>query len=309
MKFINTGILDRVDWYKEIANEPELEQKEQINRASEAVMIWTMVEEQFSSMNMKTDNEKANALRILQYFLGKFIYHHAIFYKRYEDTKDVTESINSLRRTNEFFFKLHDASLPPSVLPIDKIIDMGKMFQDIERKRKEKEKKLDGGYEEVAKYIKSFGEEPVDNSCVDECGDRDSVCFMYDGVRYMIYIMKEKNKRQRKKDARESYDGYLEMRNRYHPIIKKVYTSMLEQLPELGDIYVMSGGGMQIQAFFGNKDSYIGILYFGMRGEKDDDEKYEMILQGYNRDEQFKDVNIPDIKITTCFSIYGDSLR
>ena len=122
--------------------------------------------------------------------------------------------------------------------------------------------------------------------------------------------MKNTNKKERKASAKVSYGKYIEIRDRYHPLIKRVYNAILEQLPQVGDIWVMSGGGMQLQAFFGNKNGYLGILYFGMEKQKDKgNQKWSMVLQGYDKDELFKNFVMDEIEIKTCYSIYGDSLK
>ena len=122
--------------------------------------------------------------------------------------------------------------------------------------------------------------------------------------------MKNTNKKERKASAKVSYGKYIEIRDSYHPLIKRVYNAILEQLPQVGDIWVMSGGGMQLQAFFGNKNGYLGILYFGMEKQKDKgNQKWSMVLQGYDKDELFKNFVMDEIEIKTCYSIYGDSLK
>lgn len=65
---------------------------------------------------------------------------------------------------------------------------------------------------------------------------------------------------------------------RYHPLIKKAYEYCVSL--DIGDIWVMCGGGSQLQAFFGNKSGYLGILYLGMEDQKDEESEYVKAVAG-----------------------------
>lgn len=312
MEFKNTNHLNQIDWDTEIANEPEMPMKEQINRYVNAMMVAAGVAVMFEKLLIQDGGDttkKSNTLRILQYFFAKGTYHDSRYHKR---DADLRESTIGMRRVYPFYDDLMKLNLPKSNLTLEDLQLLEKDLIDSEERRRAEDKKKDGGYPEAAKYFTELGLELTDNSSADNCGDRDAVCFMYDDVRYMIYLMKNKNKDERKKDAERGYKKYIEIRDRYHPLIKKIYNAIQTQLPQTGDIWVMSGGGMQLQAFFGNKDGYLSTLYLGMEKRKDkkkEGEKFVMTLNGYNRDELFKDFIMDDIVIKTCFSIYGDELR
>lgn len=61
--------------------------------------------------------------------------------------------------------------------------------------------------------------------------------------------------------------------NRHHAKIKDIYDYCVNL--NVGDIWVMCGGGAQLQAFFGNNTGYLGILYMDMQDEN------EVIDDGY----------------------------
>lgn len=72
----------------------------------------------------------------------------------------------------------------------------------------------------------------------------------------------------------------------YHQKIKKIYDYLMQQ--DIGDIWVMSGGGMQVQAFFGNSKGYIAILYLEMDTVKKPKEKnHTLVVNGAPNDKYF----------------------
>lgn len=62
----------------------------------------------------------------------------------------------------------------------------------------------------------------------------------------------------------------------YHEKIKKIYNHLMSL--NIGDIWVMSGGGMQVQAFFGNTKGYVAILYLEMQNVKKPKEKQHTLV-------------------------------
>ena len=186
MNIKNTQLLTQIDWDNEIANEPILSDDEQGERLMDATMVWVIAEQTFSERNtMSEDYEKANVLRALQYFYGKFIYHHARYYDR---DADVKQSLKDTIKLKGFFATMMKGKLPKSNMTFDTLKELEQIFIDIEQKRRTEEKKKDGGYPEAAEYFTEFGLELISNDCVSNHGDRDSVCFMYDDVRYMEYL-------------------------------------------------------------------------------------------------------------------------
>jgi hypothetical protein len=56
---------------------------------------------------------------------------------------------------------------------------------------------------------------------------------------------------------------------RHHKEVKAVYDFLMQNHKEaLGDVWVMMGGGGQLQAFFGNHTGYLGILYLSLESLK-----------------------------------------
>lgn len=72
----------------------------------------------------------------------------------------------------------------------------------------------------------------------------------------------------------------------YHQKIKSIYQYLLSQ--DIGDIWVLAGGGMQIQVFFGNSKGYLGILYLEMGNVKKPKEKnHTLVINGAENDKYF----------------------
>lgn len=72
----------------------------------------------------------------------------------------------------------------------------------------------------------------------------------------------------------------------YHQKIKKIYDYLMAL--NIGDIWVMSGGGMQVQAFFGNSKGYIGIFYLEMeKVKKPRNKKHTLSVNGAANDKYF----------------------
>jgi hypothetical protein len=104
---------------------------------------------------------------------------------------------------------------------------------------------------------------------------------------------------------------YTMMINRHHAQIKAVYNHLIQNFgEELGDVWVMCGGGGQLQAFFGNRTGYLGILYLTL---EDMDDQERLTENGYlaacghesftlepnwakNR-RLFKGMNVPNVEV------------
>lgn len=74
----------------------------------------------------------------------------------------------------------------------------------------------------------------------------------------------------------------------YKTKIKLIYDYLMNL--DIGDIWVMMGGGMQIQAFFGNSKGYIGILYLNLENDKvfKTDVRHTLQVESYQNDKYFK---------------------
>lgn len=99
------------------------------------------------------------------------------------------------------------------------------------------------------------------------------------------------------------------MIERHHDIIKAIYQYC--QNADIGDVWVLSGGGMQLQAFFGNSEGYLGILYLTLedleKNQKLQDngylqatgnETYTFSIEGEN-DLVFRDMVVAGVKVRT----------
>ncbi len=91
---------------------------------------------------------------------------------------------------------------------------------------------------------------------------------------------------------------------RHHKVIKALYQELAGL--GLGDIWVMSGGGCQLQAFYGNKDGYLGILYLDMdespMGKMYDDGKTRtkpwcFDLQSRQTRDILRDIKVPRVAV------------
>jgi hypothetical protein len=94
------------------------------------------------------------------------------------------------------------------------------------------------------------------------------------------------------------------MIRRNHDVIKKVYEHCTAL--DKGDIWVLSGCGTQLQAFFGCSNGYLAILYLGMEDAKDHTQAQmeritsrTSILQSQfeHNEALFKDMKIPGVKV------------
>ena len=71
----------------------------------------------------------------------------------------------------------------------------------------------------------------------------------------------------------------------YHQKIKGIYNYLMKQ--NIGDIWVLTGGGAQIQAFFGNTTGYVAILYLEMENKKPKEKEHTLVVNGAKNDKLF----------------------
>lgn len=100
----------------------------------------------------------------------------------------------------------------------------------------------------------------------------------YDGVPYAVDDHGHYENEGSDRSLRHAIKHRELIIERYHPLIKQVYEYCVAL--GIGDIWVMCGGGAQLQAFFGNKSGYIGILYLGMEDKKDEENEYVKATAG-----------------------------
>ncbi len=137
------------------------------------------------------------------------------------------------------------------------------------------------------------------------CGfSRNMMCAPHDGVPYCVddhgHFFDDKNDFSLKHGI---YHRELMIR-RNHEVIKKVYEHCTTL--DKGDIWVLSGGGSQLQAFFGCSNGYLAILYLGMEDAKDHTEAQMARIQARtsilqpqfeHNEPLFKGLNIPGVKV------------
>lgn len=98
---------------------------------------------------------------------------------------------------------------------------------------------------------------------------------------------------------------------RHHKEVKAVYDFLVQNHSEaLGDVWVMMGGGSQLQAFFGNNTGYLGILYLSLEDLKEQKEleatgyldacgvtPYSLVPNWAKNNKYFKGMNVPGVEV------------
>lgn len=307
IKFTNTQKLSQVDWDKEIANQPEVSSDAQASRASTAVQVWSLAQHYLKANVEKAikddDVKKSNLMRIHEYFYGKFVYHHALYYGK---DCDLIETEKEFRRGDHPLVELRKqfGKLPKSKLPMKKIKELEYIFTSIVEAQRAERKAKDGGYEEVKTLIEQEGLKCVKPKGLRKEGDRDTVCTIHDGVRYHLYLMKKEGKRSRA-EAKEEVNDHKHVIDRYHPLVKQIYDK-IKKFKDVGDVWAMAGGGMQCQVFFGNNTGYLAILYLDMKNTKAKLGKDYILQVNWNKNDiLFKDFKVDGIKVRTSEEVYG----
>lgn len=118
--------------------------------------------------------------------------------------------------------------------------------------------------------------EPLKGSCWHTAT---MVAINYDNVQYAVDDRGEYFLHNKKRSIEHAINHYQLLSTYYHTHIKEIYNYLKTKTTD--DIWVMAGGGAQLQAFFGTKDGYIAILYLDMDDyvslDVDDAEKAEII--------------------------------
>lgn len=130
----------------------------------------------------------------------------------------------------------------------------------------------------------------------------------HDGVPYSLAIADGRGGYDPKKVAREVFHYRLTL-ERHHEHVKSVY-EFLAKKEELGDIWVMVGGGSQLQVFFGNKNGYLGILYLTLENLKEQDRltangylasvgntSFTLVVQFEKNNDIFKEMKVPGVTV------------
>ena len=94
-----------------------------------------------------------------------------------------------------------------------------------------------------------------------------AVAINHDGVQYMLDIHAQDKKRRGEKidEAHLTLQRFRFVSKHYHPIIKALVDHAQEHHEKR--LWVLVGGGLQLQAFIGNEHGYIGILYLDLHPE------------------------------------------
>ena len=318
-KFINTNVFTQIDWDTEIV-EPHVDANSdtRIERLSAFLKGWTVLNQQFKLEEVKglPAHEKANRLRMLEYFYAKFLYHHELYYNRKEDV-DVKEKIFSKENRRAGvplpFEKMWELKLPKSNVPVEKLVQIGEIFLKLnEKERKEKTPK-DGYYQEGKKLLEDAGlkvYEPEWKPKDRKHSDRNEYLTLHaDGTVYFLYLLKGE---RTKKEVGEYVGQHFSMIATYHNhIIKPIYDELCK-FPALGNIWAMNGGGGQCQVFFGNNKGYIGTLYLDGRSKKQKEvtgpRDYNFIVGGKRNDDILENATLPNCKVSLCRDHWKDHL-
>lgn len=296
-KFTNTDVLDQVDWENEIATDENATDKQKIKNVTDSTFIYTMAM-QYLKRQLETNPETLmpNVVRMLQYFYGKFIYHHETYYGRDCDVRKTLFDADR-REPNELGVMMKEnPKLERSQLPLKLIKQVEGMFRKSVNEMHAEDRKNDGGYDEAKRLFEAEGIEVTRTLGGTSSGDRDIVHTKHDGVRYQLYLMKEDSERRKAAAKREAGD-HKNAIERYHHIVKPVYEHLKSQ-KNLGHVWAMEGGGMQCQIFFGNKDGYLGILYLDMKSAKGlANGNYRLNVQWRNNNECFAGMKVEQVKV------------
>lgn len=139
----------------------------------------------------------------------------------------------------------------------------------------------------------------------------DCISFMHDEVPYSfshsinVFVTSDVEEQLNEK-LEHSLKHFNLTIERHHEMVKSIYQLCMNIYDE--DIWVMIGGGCQLQVFFGNSEGYIGTLYLSMDSKKykEEDLHASFTVNGANNDKYFIDTfNIENIHFNSHKSIYG----
>lgn len=162
-------------------------------------------------------------------------------------------------------------------------------------------KKQIGEYELTDQDIQNFASfginaQPVKGACYFM---KAATSIVHDDVQYAISFNEGDQQEYKLKSIAHHVDHFEQIKQRHHDIVKYVY-DFLKNKEGIGDLWAMSGGGAQIQVFFGNTTGYVGILYLDMdspeenKGRKG---KFTLVPNFAKNNHYFKDFDHPKIKV------------
>lgn len=139
------------------------------------------------------------------------------------------------------------------------------------------------------------------------------VCIEHDGVPYCLNNNSSHGQLEPAKVDHGLHRRALII-ERHHAKVKAVYEFCMSK--NLGDIWVMCGGGAQLQVFFGNRSGYVAILYLDLEDMEEQkrmadylvavgNESHSLVVNGAQNDDYFEDLSIAGIRLRTHRSVYG----
>jgi hypothetical protein len=305
IEFKNIELYPQVDWDIEIATDNNLTEEEHAEKCGEYSIVMHQIihniEQTIEEKGVENleSHSKNNMMRMVEFLYCKFAYHHAMFYRR-KEFLDLKKTQDNYKRGGGIIehpviaMREKLGETERSNLPLEHLTTIVDAIIKSNKEREKKTKPVDGGFDEAKKMFKKAGlkvEKPVG---IGKEHDRDTVCLMLDGVPYHMYLMKSSSyhKKRQQEDADKEVKEFRELVEKYHPLIKRVHTAFKEQFEGLDDLWVLSGGGAQLQAFFGSNGKYIGILYLGMKGQKaNPDKECTLVFQCYEDEERWQTYN------------------
>ncbi len=128
-----------------------------------------------------------------------------------------------------------------------------------------------------------------------------------DGMQYVADVYDFNN-------VKQFIDKYKRIQ-RHNDIIEKVYKYIESKYGK--EIWIMSGGGAQLQAFYGNNTGYLATLYLDMEDPDDNDDleaagrgdgsTFTLTVNGSKNDKNFKDLHISKVEVLYSRDLYGRS--
>lgn len=181
-------------------------------------------------------------------------------------------------------------------------------FKAIHEKIKEEEIKYQLKQEDID-IFKKYGINPQPVNGASSSLKRAS-SINYSGVHYAICFHND-DIIEKEESISRGVSHFEQVKKRHHEKVKSVYDFLIASDEVKHPVWVMMGGKAEIQAFFGNEDGYIAILYldfdenndYGYKNNKKKN-KYTMIPQKRHYDFIFEDLKNTEINVVKSRDIY-----
>lgn len=249
-------------------------------------------------------NDDPNAKTKYSPFGRKYIFFNGEYYKLTSDGSEKVDkddpimTQNSLNTVVAYDLNEEELSFPAKYY----IEEIKKIFIEEEMKYElsEEDKSVLNKYNIVPCPVMGATSSLKKGSAINYDGVQYAICFHYDDLERKEYFISH------------GVSHFEQIKARHHEKIKSVYDFMMESQDIKHPIWVMIGGKAEIQAFFGNEDGYIAILYldyddyndYGYKN-KGIKNKFTMITQNRVNDFIFEDFKNPKIKVVKSRDIYG----